>query len=172
MGGVKLPEDYYKSPAILVAPDLIGKLLCVSGGEGVIKREITETECYDGEDDTACHASKGKTNRTKVLCGRGGAAYIYLCYGIHALINVVTGPAGHPEAVLIRGVEGEYGPGKLTKAMGIHTGMNALSFVNSGVLWIEDQGKRPPFTARARIGINYASPEDIERRWRYTKKSL
>ena len=92
-----------------MAPSLIGKLLCRKmcdeNGERIIKFRITETECYFGEEDTACHAHKGKTERTKTMYRRGGIAYVYLCYGMHSMLNVVSGPEGYPEAVLIRGVE-------------------------------------------------------------------
>ena len=102
-----------------------------------------ETECYYGEEDTACHASKGKTERTKVLYEQGGTAYVYLCYGMHSLFNVVSGKKGHPEAVLIRGVTGYNGPGKLTKAMHIDRTLNEEDMVNSDQLWLEDDGYRP-----------------------------
>ena len=75
----------------------------------VMRRRITETEAYCGKEDTACHAHKGRTARTDVMYSPGGCAYIYLCYGMHEMLNVVTGPEGRPEAVLIRGVEGAEG---------------------------------------------------------------
>ena len=103
---MRLMRDVLEQPATQLAPELLGRLVCRKTEQGILKYRIMETECYFGEEDTACHASKGKTDRTKVLYEKGGTAYIYLCYGIHSLFNVVSGREGHPEAVLIRGVTG------------------------------------------------------------------
>ena len=88
-----------------LAPWLIGKILCREIDGAVVRVRITETECYFGENDTACHAHKGRTERTDIMYREGGRAYVYLCYGIHSLLNITTGKEGHPEAVLIRGVD-------------------------------------------------------------------
>lgn len=165
--GKRLPENYYRRPATELACDLIGKLLCRRTENGIIKYRITETECYYSEQDTACHASKGKTERTKVLYEKGGTSYVYLCYGIHSLFNVVTGKEGFPEAVLIRGVEGYNGPGKVTKAMAIDRSLNGIDLVTSKELWIEDDGTRPEYTAARRVGIDYATEEYRNMLWRY-----
>ncbi|MBR2878201.1 MAG: DNA-3-methyladenine glycosylase [Clostridia bacterium] len=82
---MRLTEDFYNGHATELAPLLLGKLICRKIGNTIIKCRITETECYFGEEDTACHAHKGKTNRTKIMYEPGGRAYIYLCYGIHSL---------------------------------------------------------------------------------------
>lgn len=93
---------------------------------------------------------------------------MYLCYGIHSLLNIVTGPDGHPEAVLIRGVEGAEGPGRLTKALGITCADNRLPLTYEDGIWIEDDGTPPPCcVATPRVGIDYADKEDRERPWRY-----
>lgn len=160
-------RNYYRRPATELAPDLIGKLLCRRTEAGIIKYRITETECYYSEQDTACHASKGKTERTKVLYEKDGTAYVYLCYGIHSLFNVVTGNEGFPEAVLIRGIEGYNGPGKVTKAMCIDRSLNGIDMVTSKELWIEDDGVRPDFVAAKRVGIDYATEEYRDILWRY-----
>ena len=97
----RLNRHFLSRPATELAPELIGKLLCRRSEEGILRYRIMETECYFGQEDTACHASKGKTERTRILFEKGGTSYVYLCYGIHSLFNVVTGPEGHPEAVLI-----------------------------------------------------------------------
>ena len=97
-----LDKKFFLRPATEVAPDLLGKLLCRKTEKGVKKYRICETECYYGEDDTACHAHKGRTPRTETLYLEGGHLYVYLCYGIHSLINVVTGPEGVPQGRLIR----------------------------------------------------------------------
>jgi DNA-3-methyladenine glycosylase len=99
---------------------------------------------------------------------RGGVAYIYLCYGVHHLINVVAGEEGSPEAALIRGVEGHAGPGKLTKALGITTAQNGEDLVASSRLWLEDDGFQAACEASKRIGIDYASEEYRNKLWRFT----
>ncbi len=165
--GKRLLRTYFRKPATELAPDLIGKLLCRRTEKGIIKYRITETECYYSEEDTACHASKGKTERTKVLYEKGGTAYVYLCYGMHSLFNVVTGKEGFPEAVLIRGVEGYNGPGKVTKAMEIDRSLNGIDMVTSKELWIEDDGERPEYIAAKRVGIDYATEEYRNILWRY-----
>ena len=132
--GKRLGRNYFSRPATELAPELIGKLLCRRGEGEIYRYRITETECYFGEEDTACHASKGRTERTKVLYEQGGTAYVYLCYGMHSLFNVVTGKKGHPEAVLIRGITGYNGPGKLTRAMMINRDLNGEDLVESNRL--------------------------------------
>jgi DNA-3-methyladenine glycosylase len=101
------------------------------------------------------------------MYGAGGFAYIYLCYGIHWLLNVVSGPAGFPEAVLIRGVEGFDGPGKLTKALDIGKELKGENLTLSKRLWIEDDGYKPLFRATKRIGIDNAAEKDRNRLWRF-----
>ena len=163
-----LTSAYFARPATELARDLLGKWLCVRGAEGVLRRRILETECYFGEEDTACHAHKGRTPRTDTLYQAGGITYIYLCYGIHALLNIVTGEEDHPEAVLIRGVEGAIGPGRVTKQLGLTTAQNRTPLCPECGIWIEDDGTPPPdFTAGPRVGIDYAAPEDRARPWRY-----
>ena len=87
----RVPAGFYSLRATELAPALLGKLLCRKTENGIIKLRITETECYYGESDSACHASRGKTERTKILYLPGGYAYIYLCYGMHNLFNIVSG---------------------------------------------------------------------------------
>ena len=159
-------------PAYELAPRLLGCFLCVKDGDAVRRFKINETEAYYGEEDTACHAHKGKTERTKPMYRRGGIAYIYLCYGMYDMLNVVSGPENHAEAVLIRGA-GEYnGPGKLTKALGITRAQNTcdLSGITESKLWIEDRKETPDFDVSPRVGIAYAEKEDRERPWRFKIK--
>jgi len=155
--------------AIELAPILLGKILCRKLNDEVLRYRITETECY-AANDTACHAYRGKTLRNSVMYEIGGMTYIYLCYGIHNLLNVVTGESGNPEAVLIRGVEGFDGPGKLTKAMKIDRSLNGFDLTLSEELWIEDDGVQYKYIATPRIGIDYADEEDKARLWRFVKK--
>ncbi len=163
----RVGRTFLSQSATVLAPALLGKLLCRRTEDGIVKYRIMETECYCGEEDTACHASKGKTERTSVLYEQGGTAYVYLCYGMHALFNVVSGREGHPEAVLIRGVIGYNGPGKLTKAMQIDKSLNKEDMVNSKALWLEDDGCLPDYRTAKRVGIDYATPEYRDILWRY-----
>jgi DNA-3-methyladenine glycosylase len=163
-----LTADDYRSASPVLAPRLLGTFLCRRIRGRVSRRRITETEAYYGEGDTACHARRGKTARTGIMYQYGGFAYVYLCYGIHWMLNVVSGPADFPEAVLIRGIEDFNGPGRLTKALQISKALNGENLVLSERLWIEDDGCRPPYDASKRIGIDYASEEDKNRLWRFT----
>jgi DNA-3-methyladenine glycosylase len=102
---VKLSREFYDRPTLEVAPDLLGKVL-VHRRRGVITSgAIVEVEAYIGEDDPACHAAPGRTRRNEPLYGPPGFAYVYLNYGIHCLVNVVTEADGHPAAVLIRALD-------------------------------------------------------------------
>ncbi len=164
----RIDPSFYDLDSVSAAPKLLGKILCINTNGHIVKKRITETEAYFGEEDTACHAHKGRTKRTEILYHKGGVSYVYLCYGIHALINIITGPAEHPQGVLIRGVEGYNGPGKLTKAMGISCEHNAIDLNNSNILWIEDDGFTPQAILTApRIGIGYATKEYIDKPWRF-----
>ena len=163
-----LRQDYFARPATELAPDLLGKILCRRLEGQVLRARITETECYFGEEDTACHAHKGRTPRTDTLYLEGGVSYVYLCYGIHSLLNLVTGENGHPEAVLIRGVEGASGPGRVTKMLGITCVDNRLLLTPENGIWIEDDGAPcPTFEALPRVGIDYAAEADRSRPWRF-----
>jgi len=164
----RLSVKDYRKDAVTLARYLLGKLLCRKTGRKILKLRISETEAYYGEEDTACHAHKGKTDRTAIMYEDGGHAYIYLCYGVHWLLNVVSGKKDFPEAVLIRSIEGFNGPGKLTKQLQIDKSLNKENLAESKWLWIEDDGKQPVFTAAKRIGIDYASEKDKNRLWRFT----
>ena len=166
----RLTQDFYEKSAIELAPEFLGKLLCRNIGGEIFKYRITETECYCGEDDTACHAHKGKTLRTKIMYEKGGAAYVYLCYGIHFMFNIVTGEKGSPEAVLVRAAGGYNGPGKLTKALKINISLNAENLITSEKLWIEDDGAILDYYTSPRIGIDYAADKDKNIHWRYVAK--
>ena len=163
----KLPYEFYHRPCLDVARDLVGKILVhrIDGQE--YRLRITETEAYCGEDDTACHASRGRTQRTEVMYRKAGTVYIYLCYGIHWLMNIVTGEKDQPEAVLIRACLEADGPGKLTKRLGITEAKNRLRIDETQDLWIEDDGFRCTVKTDKRVGIGYASQEDQDRLWRF-----
>jgi len=180
-----LPRSFYDRPTLKVAKDLLGKVLVHRTSSGVTAGMIVEAEAYIGEDDPACHAAPGPTNRNAPLYGRPGFSYVYLNYGIHYLVNAVTETAGRPAAVLIRALEpvdglglmqkrrapaGTHvpdahlcrGPGNLTRALGITLAENQLDLV-SGRLVIEDRGVAiGPVSWGPRIGIRVG----IEKRWR------
>ncbi len=164
---MRLPKKFYLQSAQILAPALLGKLICIQKGTDVFRYRITETECYQGEDDTACHAHKGKTLRTEMMYREGGYAYIYLCYGMHHLLNIVAGEKDYPQAVLIRGIEQFAGPGRTTKAMGITKEWNGEDLCNSPRFWLEDDGATPSYQSGPRIGIDYADKKDRERPWRF-----
>jgi len=132
---------------------------------------ITEVEAYDGEKDLACHAARGRTQRTGVMYGPGGHWYVYLCYGMHEMLNLVVGPREWPAAVLIRGVAGIAGPGRLTRAMGIGREINGRPATPPTGLHLEDRGVRVPrrfVLATPRIGVGYAGPYWAGVPWRFT----
>lgn len=108
---------------------------------------------------------------TDVMYSAGGRAYVYLCYGMHEMLNVVTGPEGRPEAVLVRGVEGAEGPGRLTKLLRIDRSLNREDLVSSNRLWLESDGSPARSSAAPRIGIGYASRRDQKRKWRFKLRS-
>lgn len=164
----RLMKDFYKKDVLTVAPLLLGKLLVRRFSNGEIKKfRIIETEAYRGKEDTACHASKGKTNRTKVMYKKGGVTYIYLCYGLHYLFNVVTGNINEPQAALIRAVEGYKGPAKLTKALEIDKSLAEIDLTKSNDLWIEDDGYKAKYTTHKRVGIDYATEQYKSIEWRF-----
>ena len=165
----RLAAADYQVDAVAAAKSLIGTFLCRRLADGsIIRRRITETEAYCGEEDTACHAHKGRTPRTDVMYSPGGCAYIYLCYGMHEMLNIVTGDEGRPEAVLIRGIEGASGPGRLTRLLQIDRTLNRENLIGSNRLWLESDGSPFKFSASPRIGIGYASKRDQSRKWRFT----
>ncbi len=163
----RLKKGFFCRPCLEVAQDLVGKILVRNTPQGQLRLRITETEAYCGEDDTACHAHKGRTHRTEVLYGDAGTVYVYLCYGIHWLLNIVTGEKEDPQAVLIRACEHAQGPGKLTKALQITGDLNRRSILETQELWIEDDGMRFEVLPDKRVGIGYASAEDQNRLWRF-----
>jgi len=159
--GTILAPEFYKKPVLAVAPELLGKFLVRQTGQTAISAMITEVEAYDGPEDLACHASKGRTARTETMFGEGGHWYVYLVYGMHEMLNIVTGEAGYPAAVLIRGLEGINGPGRLTKRFGIGREFNGLPAAIDAGLYIEDRGMTidpARIKTSPRIGVDYAGP--------------
>lgn len=160
-----LPAEFFLQDALWVAPRLLGCRLLVDGRE----LTITQTEAYRGESDTACHAHRGRTKRTEMLYRRGGHVYVYLCYGIHSLLNIITGPEEDPQGVLIRCCAGAEGPGRLTRALGIDGSFNGLDILTTNRIRLL-QGAECAFDTAPRVGIGYASLEDQQRPWRFIRK--
>lgn len=163
-----LNEDFFKRDALEVAPDLVGKIMVRRLDDGTVLRErIAETEVYRGEEDLGCHASKGRTKRTELLYGESGVIYIYLCYGMHWLMNVITGEKEQPQGVLFRCGEVKDGPAKLTKYLQIDGSFNGQKLCGNDKIWIEDDGFRPKIRTAQRVGIDYAGDYWKNIEWRY-----
>lgn len=163
----RLDSAFFHRDCLEVAPDLVGKILVSKINGEEIRVKITETEAYRGEEDTACHAHKGRTPRTEILYGESGICYVYLCYGMHWLMNVITGDKEQPQGVLFRAGEDFNGPAKLTKRLGVTKAQNKTSFITSQELWIEDDGSFCTYHTDKRVGISYADEDDINKQWRF-----
>ena len=188
----KLNRDFYLEPDIIkISRKLLGKVLCTNFQGQLTSGIIVETQAYAGINDKASHAyGNKKTNRSKIMYDSGGVAYIYLCYGMHHLFNIVTNKKNIPHAILIRAIEPltginsmlkrknkqkknfnlTSGPAKLTKALGITTNQNGISLLNN-IIWIENKKNIPDkqIIASPRVGIPYAE-EHILNPWRFRIK--
>lgn len=187
---MRLPESFYlDDDVVAISRALLGKYLVTAIGGVVTSGKIVETEAYRAPEDRASHAyGNRRTARTETLFCCGGVCYIYLCYGIHHLFNVVTGPAETPHAVLIRALEPadglqsilsrrkmsalnsrvSAGPGTLTQALGLTTEHNGSSLQGPAV-WIENRGdlvQQHEIIAKPRVGVDYAG-EDAKLPWRF-----
>lgn len=182
----KLPQSFYeREDVVQIARDLLGMILVTNIQDKLVAGRIVETEAYCGRGDKACHANNKRTPRTEVMYQRGGVAYVYLCYGIHHLMNVVTNKEGLADAVLIRGLEPVHGishmmerrnythsrlsggPGTLTQAMGITTSINGADLLGDHI-WISSPREVIPFDTitSTRIGVDYAG-DDALLPWRF-----
>ena len=164
----RLDEDFFHRDVLEAAPDLVGKILVHRLPDGTELRErIAETEAYRGEEDKGCHASKGRTKRTELLYGESGVIYVYLCYGMHWLMNVITGEKDQPQGLLIRAGQKYNGPARLTKKLKIDGSFNGIYLQDNEEIWFEDDGYRPRIRTAPRVGIDYAGEywKDIE--WRF-----
>lgn len=187
---MKLHKDFYLNENVVdVAKSLLGKYLFTNFNGGICGGYITETEAYAGVNDKASHAyNNRRTARTEIMFKEGGIAYIYLCYGMYSLFNVVSNKENIPHAVLIRGLtatEGletiaerlkiadlnKYkldGPGKLSKALGIHYSQSGINLYGS-TIWIEDRGlniNEENIKTTKRVGVDYAQ-EDANLPYRF-----
>jgi DNA-3-methyladenine glycosylase len=151
-----------------VAPDLLGKNLVIPR-EGIFETyKITEVEAYRGEEDQASHARFGKTTRNSIMYGDPGFLYIYLIYGMYWMLNIVTAPAGNPQAILVRGLKDLPGPGILTRRLGIDRSFHGEDLVTSDRMWIVDSPEKPVILQKPRVGINYAGEPWLSHAWRFT----
>ncbi len=152
-------QKLFDLPADKVAPRLLGQWLCRRFPDGQVRKyRIIEVEAYVGEKDRACHAFHGLTERTAVMYGPSGHWYVYLIYGMYYMLNLVTAPAGEPQAVLFRAVEGIEGPGRLTRELQIDKQLNGQPASQASGLWLEIG---PPLRWQKiqhlpRVGVDYA----------------
>jgi len=164
----RLVPDFFLRDALEVAPALIGKILVRRFEDGRIEKyRITETEAYRGMEDLACHASKGRTARTEIMFKQGGTVYVYLIYGMYWMLNFVVGDENIPEAVLIRGIEGFSGPGRLGRALQLDRTFYGENLANSQRIWVEDAEPVYEIKTSKRIGIKYAGEEWENKLWRF-----
>ena len=167
----KLTAAFFQQDTVLVARKLLGKVMVRRFDNGrIVRYRITETEAYCGQTDRACHASKGRTPRTEVMFGPGGRVYVYLIYGQYWLLNFVTGNADDASAVLIRGLEGFSGPGRLSRELQLDRSFYGENPENSPRLWIEDAPEINDFSSTSRIGIHYAGEPWTSMPWRFYAK--
>ncbi len=186
----KLNKDFFlREDVVQIAKDLLGKKIITSINGKKTGGYITETEAYAGKGDQACHAHLGRfTKRTKVMYETGGIAYIYLCYGIHHLFNIITNKKNNADAVLIRAIEPtdginfmlerrnmekikkniSSGPGNVSQALGITKKYNAQSILQNDIKIYKTE-HQPSLVADKRIGIGYAG-EDADLLWRFYDK--
>lgn len=165
-----LTASFFNRPVLIVAQELLGKYLVREVGRKTIALRITEVEAYDGLPDLASHANRGKTKRNEVMFGPAGCWYVYFTYGMHWMLNIVTGPKNYPAAVLIRGAGDISGPARLTKSLKIDEQLNGAMAEPKSGLWFEDRGmtiapktiKRTP-----RIGVAYAGPIWSKKKYRF-----
>ncbi len=170
MARVITPAEFQSEDTIALARSLLGKALVRTTDRGRMEYLITEVEAYDGESDLACHASKGRTKRTEIMYQAGGVWYVYLCYGIHEMVNLVVGPKNYPAAVLIRGAGELIGPGRLTKRLQIDRKLNGAAALPESGLHLEDLGievLRNRIKTSPRIGVDYAGPLWAKKPWRF-----
>lgn len=159
--GPVLNERFFNRPTLEVARDLMGKHLCRRQGKKTLRLCLTEVEAYDGPEDKACHAHRGRTPRNAIMFGPPGFWYVYLCYGVHWLLNIVVGPENYPAAVLIRGAGDISGPGRLTNALDVGKSFNHRKANPQSDLWIEENGLTVPdceIARTPRIGIDGVGP--------------
>lgn len=154
-------KKFFQADTIKFAKNLIGKWIETKINGKVVRAQISETEAYLGICDSACHTYQGKlTPRTSPMWKDGGTIYVYLCYGMHYLLNIVSKKENQPEAVLIRATVQANGPAKTTKYLGIDKSFNGQSIINNPQIRILDDGEKYTFFSAPRVGIDYAKEKD------------
>jgi DNA-3-methyladenine glycosylase len=164
----RISREFFLRDVLDLAWLIPGKHLVLATGGSVQRYQIREVEAYRGEEDQACHARKGRTPRTRVMYFPGGYLYVYLIYGMHWMLNIVTGPEDFPQALLIRSLSGVQGPGRLTRGLGLDGSYNTEDLVSSPRIWMEDNPEATGgITTQTRIGIDYAAEEWRNKPWRF-----
>jgi DNA-3-methyladenine glycosylase len=162
--------DFFLIDALEIAPELVGmKLVRRFDNNELLTLDISDIEVYRGEEDLGCHASKGKTTRNQIMYQEGGKVYVYLIYGMYWLLNITTGPAAHPQAILIRGTKQIDGPGRVGKILQLDKSFYGEDITLSQRLWIE-YGNKPnkeKIIKIPRVGINYAGEYWANIPWRF-----
>jgi DNA-3-methyladenine glycosylase len=168
LGSKRLTDSFFLRDVVDIAPDLLGKIIVRKYDDGTVKRyRITETEAYRGEEDLACHACKGRTQRTEVMYHEGGKVYVYFIYGMYWMLNFVTGEEGNPSAVLIRGIEGFNGPGRVGRELLLDKSFYGENLNSSQRIWVEEDGTMVTIKTTTRVGVNYAGPVWSSKPWRF-----
>jgi DNA-3-methyladenine glycosylase len=165
----EIPLKFYSNDTLEVAEKLLGKYLVRRYRSKELCLMITDIEAYIGQDDKACHASCGETERNKVMFGQGGRWYVYFTYGMHWMLNIVTESKDYPAAVLIRGTDKVQGPARITKFLKINKKFNGLPANKKSGLWIEDRGfkiKASEIKKSPRVGVDYAGAVWAKKLWR------
>ncbi|MEK7626804.1 MAG: DNA-3-methyladenine glycosylase, partial [Patescibacteria group bacterium] len=160
----------FERPTLAVTKNLLGKYIVRKWRGKIISAMITEVEAYDGLKDKASHASRGITLRNKIMFGPAGCWYVYFTYGMHWMLNIVTGKEGYPAAVLIRGLEEINGPARVTKFLHIDKKLNGKKADKRSGLWIEESKTlrvRPRIKKSPRIGVDYAGPIWSKKHYRF-----
>ncbi len=160
---------FFNRSTLQVAYDLLGKFLVRKINGKIVSGMITEVEAYVGMDDKASHASRGRTKRTEVMFGKPGHWYVYMIYGMHYCLNIVTEQERFPAAVLIRSLDVINGPGRVCKYMHIDRKLNTVAISKKAGLWIEDRGRiisKSDIKTGKRIGVDYAGKWK-EKPWRF-----
>lgn len=170
--GLRVPPGFFQRDALELAPEVLAMKLVRKFEDGsILSLDITDVEVYRGEEDMGCHARKGRTPRTEVMYQPGGKLYVYLIYGMYWLLNITTGPADHPQAILVRGTREVDGPGRVGRALKLDKSFYGEDIYASNRLWLEWRGdaKGLKHLTRPRVGIDYAGDHWANINWRYIK---
>jgi len=153
-------DAFFEQPSLEIAPKILGAKLCHRGEDELIQKfTICETEAYHGIDDLASHASRGKNQKNQLMFGPANIWYLYLCYGVHWMLNLVTDRDGAPSAVFIRATLEVKGPGRLTRKFSLDQSYSGLPNHPSTNLWLEKNSSQPEKIKRGRrVGISGAGP--------------